>query len=200
MKRLHGLNPFNLVRDCVLGSFALLLSSSSVYALPGQLLETVQQWAKESDVLPDALVYTHDVKAYTGTRTIDQGLVALSVKVRSNDKRVLHEQIVVQLNAPNLVLSRENAEGVKLIERIYDAQIADDFRNADYAAKVGNTNFYQGDRFVYITEHRPNEATQRLSVISINDLRPAIDREVFCQTNPCLVYQPFFPMRNQAGL
>lgn len=208
MKRLHSFNPLSRVRDCVLGAVALLLgspfltflNSPPAHALPGQSLEMVQQWAKDSDVLPPALVYTPDVNAYTGIRTIEQGLLALSVKVRPTDNVVLHEQIVVQLNAPNLMFSRENAEGLKLIGHIYDPQIADDFRNADYVAKVGNSDFYQGDRFVYLTEHHPSEGIHRLSVISIYDLRQAIDRAVFCQTNTCIVYRPFFPVRNQAKL
>lgn len=191
-------NCFNMVRDLAIGSIMLLFTATSAAALPGQSLETVKQWAEASNVLPPALAYDRDVNAFTGVRTIEDGLLALSVKVRFHDNIVVREQIVVQPNVPNLAFSRESPEGLKLIERIYDAQVAEDFRKSDYVAKVGNSDFYQGDRFVYIIEQLPRQVIQQFSVIPIADLRAAIDQAVFCQMNTCVVYQPFFLTRKQA--
>ena len=199
MKQSLNLNPFKVLRNLACSSIALLLVSTSAHALPGQSLETVRQWAKESFVLP-SLVYNRKVDAYTGIRTIEGGLLALYVKLRPRDGVVTQEQIVSQLNAPGLAFTRNNAKGLKLIERIYNPQIAEDFRKSDYVAQVGDIDFYQGKQFVYITNRRPLQGTRRLQVILVSDLRKAIEQEVFCQTNSCVSYQPFFPIRERGRL
>ncbi|MGA7936016.1 MAG: hypothetical protein WCA35_20855 [Kovacikia sp.] len=194
MKRL--LNYKSLVkssRPLLLGGIALILGAAPVYALPGQKLDTIRRWAKESFVLPPDLVYNPEYNAYTGIRTITGGLLALYVKVRPLDNVSVREQIVMQLNEPNLRFTRNDAEGLKLIERIYNPEIAEDFRMSKYVAQVGKTDFYQGNKFVYTTFQQ--QGIRRFSVIPISDLKQVVQQQTACQNKNCFVYQPFIPIK-----
>jgi hypothetical protein len=182
----------------ILGSVASLMSVAPAHALPGQNLKTIRQWSKESFVLPPALVYNPQYDAYTGIRTIDGGLLALYVKVRPQDHVSVREQIVTQLGAPKLSFARNDAEGLKLIERIYTPAIADDFRTSKYVAQIGKTDFYQGKKFVYTTLQQ--QGIRRFNVMPLSELNQTIQRQVACQNERCVVYQPFYPLKSEAGL
>lgn len=193
MKRLFN-RKFKLLRNLTLSGIALLLSTAPAHALPGQNLETIREWSKKSFVLPPALVYNPDYDAYTGIRTIKDGMLALSVKVDPQDKTSVHEQVVTLLNRPGFAFTRSNLQGLKLVEQIYNPQIAEDFRTSKFVAQVGEVDFYQGDQFVYTTHNRFLRGIRRFDVIPVDNLKQAIDREVFCQTNKCNVYQPLTPI------
>jgi len=198
MKPLINRNFLNHSHTFILSGIALLMGVAPAHALPGQNLKTVRQWAKESFVLPPALVYNPQYDAYTGIRTIDGGLLALYVKVRPQDQVSVREQIVTQLNAPKLSFARNDAEGLKLIERLYTPAIADDFRNSKYVAQIGQTDFYQGKKFVYTTLQQ--QGIRRFSVMPLSELKQAIRHQVACQNDHCVVYQPFYPPKSEAGL
>lgn len=178
--------------NLALSTVALLLGMTPAYALPGQNLTTIRQWAKESFVLPPNLVYNPKYDAYTGIRTVGSGLLALYVKVRPQDNVSVREQIVTQINAPDLRFARNDAEGLKLVERIYSPEIAKDFQASKFVAQIGDTDFYQGKKFAYTTLEQ--KGIRRFSVIPVSDLKQAIQREVSCQNNNCVVYQPFNPI------
>lgn len=194
MRRSLNLTRFQFLHNLLLTNLAILLYASPSLALPGQTLPQVKQWAKRSFILPATLTYNPEVDAYTGIRTVEGGLLALMVKVRPQDQVVTQEQIVTQRNLPNLELTRENAAGLKFIQRVYNAEIAEDFHRAKYVAQVGNTSFYQGQQFVYITYPRVG-GIQRLKVVPTSDLTAAIEQEKSCLTHQCVVYQPFSPNR-----
>ncbi|UBF30684.1 hypothetical protein K9N68_36595 (plasmid) [Kovacikia minuta CCNUW1] len=198
MKQSIKHNFFNHSRAFLLSGVALLMGVAPAHALPGQNLKTVRQWAKESFVLPPALIYNPQYDAYTGIRTIDGGLLALYVKVRPQDQVSVREQIVTQLDKPKLSFARNDAEGLKLIERIYTPEIADDFRNSKYVAQIGQTDFYQGKRFVYTTLQQ--QGIRRFSIMPLSELNQSIQRQVACQNGHCVVYQPFYPPKRGAGL
>lgn len=179
--------------NLVLGGIALLLGTAPAQALPGQNLKTIQQWAKGSFVLPPDLVYNSEYDAYTGMRTIESGLLALYVKVRPQDNVSVREQIVTQLDAPNLRFTRDNPEGLKLIERVYTPDIVEDFRTSKYVAQIGKTDFYQGNKYAYTTLEQ--RGIRRFSVIPISSLQQAIQSQVACQNDNCIVYQPFYPAK-----
>jgi hypothetical protein len=171
----------------------LLLNILPADALPGQSLEAVRQAAKESFVLPPSLVYNDDFNAYTGIRTIDDGVLAMYVKVRPQDQVSIQEIFVIERYAPRLTFARDDVEGLRMIERIYNSQIAEDFRTSKFVAQVGAADFYQGERFVYITYNQPAKGNWRFSVLPLSDLQAAVKREAYCQTNECVGYQPFSP-------
>lgn len=178
-------------QNLAMSGMVLLLSNTSAYALPGQNLQTIRQWAKKSFVLPPELIYNPDYDAYTGIRTIDGGMLALYVKVRPQDGVSVQEQIVTQIYEPNLTFARNNAAGLGLIERIYTPEIAKDFQTARYVAQIGSTDFYQGQEFAYVTLQQGG--IRRFSVIPRSDLNQAIKQEVSCQNSNCVIYQPFKP-------
>ncbi len=182
-----------LICNAFLCSMALLPSATSANALPGQKLTTIRQWSSESLLLPPNLVYNPEYAAYTGMRTIEGGLLALYVKIRPQDNISVWEQVVTQVNAPNLSFARNDREGLTLIERIYSAEIAEDFRTSKYVARIGETKFYQGSQFAYTVLEQ--SGIRRFSVIPVSNLKQAIQREVACQTDSCVVYQPFVPVR-----
>jgi hypothetical protein len=173
-------------------SGSAILCTTSAQALPGQNIETVRQEAKNSPVLP-VLVYNRQVAAYTGIRTIKDGLLALFVKVNPENRISTREQIITQVSEPGLAFTRDNVRGLEMIQRIYNPQVANDFRNSKYVAQVGKTDFYQGNMFVYITERNPLEGVRRLSLVPTSDLGAAIKREQLCQIHKCVVYHPFSP-------
>jgi hypothetical protein len=190
------------LRQLIFSSFALgslLLHALPTYALPGQSLKVIRQEAKKSFVLPPNLVYNDEFDAYTGIRTIDDGVLAMYVRVRPQDQVSTQEMFVIQRKAPNLAFVRNDAEGLRLIERMYNAQIANDFRTSKYVAQIGEADFYQGKQFVYITYNQPTEGIWRFSVLPLDALQTAIKREVYCQANECVGYQPFLPIRGAIG-
>lgn len=195
MKQLFNHALIKHSRNLALGGMALLLSTTPAYALPGQNLKTVRQWAKESFVLPE-LAYNSKYDAYTGIRTIEGGLLALYVEVRPQDNTSVREQIVTQLNAPNLRFARNDAEGLELIKRIYTPEIADDFRASKFVAQVGKTDFYQGKKFAYTTLQQ--QSLRQFGVMPASELKQAIQRQVYCQSHNCVVYQPFYPTKSKA--
>ncbi|XHX78825.1 MAG: hypothetical protein RBJ76_02510 [Stenomitos frigidus ULC029] len=198
MKPLINHNFLNHSHAFILSGIALLIGIAPAHALPGQNLKTVRQWAKESFVLPPALVYNPQYDAYTGIRTIEGGLLALYVKVRPQDQVSVQEQIVTQLNAPKLNFARNDAEGLKFIERLYTPAIADDFRTSKYVAQIGETDFYQGKKFIYTTLQQ--QGIRRFSLLPLSGLNQAIQRQVACQNKRCVLYQPFNPPKGEAGL
>lgn len=199
MKRFN--NPKTLVTllQVTLGALVMLLSATPVRALPGQSLKTVREAARKSFVLPPNLVYNDEFDAYTGIRTIDEGVLAMYVKVRPQDQVSTQEMFVIQRNASKLAFARNDAEGLKLLERMYNSQIATDFRTSKYVAQIGEADFYQGKQFVYITYNQPTQGTWRFSVLPLDALQTAIKQEVYCQTNECVGYQPFLPIRGATG-
>lgn len=116
--------------------------------------------------------------------------MALYVKVSPQDQTSVYEQIVTQLDAPGLRFERNDAEGLSLIERIYNPQIAQDFQTSKFVAQIGNTDVYQGKKFTYTTAQA--QGIQRFSVFPANSSQKVIQREISCQSNNCVVYQPFY--------
>lgn len=198
MKRLLHNKPLKFLSQLALGSVALTLGATSANALPGQDIAAIRTWTENSSMLP-ALQYNRDVNAYTGIRTIPKGNLALFVKLRPENKTSVQEQIIAQVNAPELAFARDNAKGLEMIEQIYSFQIADDFRGSKYVARinspqVGSQDFYQGDRFIYITSQDPQRGIRRLQLIPVSQLREAIAQAKYCQTHTCFSYEPFSVM------
>ncbi|NJP12163.1 MAG: hypothetical protein HC866_24095 [Leptolyngbyaceae cyanobacterium RU_5_1] len=166
------------------------MGATSAHALPGQTIETVRKWAENSAILP-VLVYNRDVDAYTGLRSVPGGNLALLVKVRPEDNTSVEEQLVTIMNTPGLAFARNNAQGLEMIERMYNSQVTDDFRGSKYVGQIGNYDFYQGGKFVYIVSDGLPDGIRRFHVISGDQLDEAIAQAKHCQTHKCFTYQPF---------
>ena len=77
----------------------------------------------------------------------------------------------------------KNANAVKLLQNIYNSNIADDFQKSRYVSKVGRDQFYRGQRFAYIAAEVQDGSS--LQMIALNKLQEFIDNAKYCQTNQC---------------
>jgi hypothetical protein len=168
----------NLCRLTVLSSLAVVLGTVPANALPGQNISAVAKWAKTRPLLPPVLKYNSEVSGYDGTK----GNLYFYVDVTSEKGSVTKEGITVSGDR-SIKFAKNNAKAVKLLQDIYNAGIANDFRNARSVVKVGRDTFFRGQKFGYITAEV--QGGTNFQMIRLNSLQKAIDNAKYCQTNQC---------------
>ncbi|MFH7030845.1 MAG: hypothetical protein ACHBN1_37225 [Heteroscytonema crispum UTEX LB 1556] len=171
-------NINNIFCLTALSSFAVVLATFPANALPGQNISAVVKWAKTRPQLPPVLKYNSEVSGYDGTK----GNLYFYVNVTSEKGSVTKEGITVSGDR-SIKFANDNAKGVKLLEDIYNAGIANDFRNARSVAKVGRDTFYRGQKFGYITAEV--QGGTNFQMIALGSLQKAIDDAKYCQTHQC---------------
>lgn len=170
-------NKFNLITLATLSSLAVVCAVTPVNALPGQNINAVIKWAKTKAKLP-RLTYSSEAQGYSGTK----GNLYFYVDVPSETGTVTKEGITVSGDS-SIKFTAKNAKAVKLIQTIYNANIANDFSQSRRITKVGRDHYYQGKKYAYIlAEVQDGSAFQ---IINLRQLQVEIDNAKYCQTNQC---------------
>ncbi|MFN6558948.1 MAG: hypothetical protein RMY28_003970 [Nostoc sp. ChiSLP01] len=168
---------FNYLFHATASAIAILLAVTPANALPGQNINTVVKWAKTRPQLP-ALRYNSEAHGYDGTK----GKLYFYADVTSEDGTVTKEGITVS-GSDRLKFTTKNANAVKLLQNIYNSQIANDFQKSRYVTKIGRDLYYRGQKFAYITAEVQGGSS--LQIILLRNLQEFIDNAKYCQTNQC---------------
>lgn len=170
-------HKFNFLSTAALSICAIALTVAPANALPGQNINTVLNWAKTRPQL-SALKYNSEAHGYEGRN----GNLYFYVNTTSQNGTVTKEGITVS-DDPSIKFTTNNAKGMKLLQNIYNSEIANDFRNSRSVAKVGRDNFHRGQKFAYITA--AVQGGTNLQIISLNNLQSEINNAKYCQTHQC---------------
>lgn len=170
-------NKFNLLSTAALSVCAIALTVAPANALPGQNINTVLKWAKARPQL-SALKYNSEANGYEGRN----GNLYFYVNTTSQNGTVTKEGITVS-NDPSIKFTTKNTKSLKLLQNIYNLEIANDFRNSGSVTKVGRDNFHRGQKFAYITA--AVQGGTNLQIISLNNLQSQINNAKYCQTHQC---------------
>jgi hypothetical protein len=170
-------NNFDFKLSIALSTLTLILSLAPANALPGQNITTVVNWAKNRANLP-AIKYNSESHGYEGTK----GKLYFYADVTSQNGTVTKEGITVSGDS-SLKFTQKNSKAVKLIQNIYNSNIANDYQKSRNVIKIGRDQFSRGQKYAYITaEVQGGSAFQ---MIPLSSLQEAINNAKFCQTNQC---------------
>ncbi|MCC5652482.1 hypothetical protein LC609_22205 [Nostoc sp. XA013] len=168
---------FNYLFNATLSAIAVILLITPVNALPEQNISTVVKWAKTRPLLP-TLRYNSEAHGYEGTK----GKLYFYADVTEENGTVTKEAITVSGDS-SIKFTTKNAKAVKLLQNIYNFNIANDFQKSRYVSKVGRDQFYRGQKFAYITA-AVQDGTN-FQIIPLNKLQEFIDNAKYCRTNQC---------------
>lgn len=168
---------FNYLFNATLSAIAVILAVTPVNALPDQNISTVVKWAKTRSQLP-TLRYNSEAHGYEGTK----GKLYFYANVTQENGTVTKEGITVSGDSC-IKFTIKNAKTVKLLQNIYNPNIANDFQKSRYVSKVGRDQFYRGQKFAYIAAEVQGGSS--LQIISLNKFQEFIDNAKYCQTNQC---------------
>jgi hypothetical protein len=170
-------NKYNFVYQMALSTLAMVFAVSPVYALPGENTNTVLKWVKTKPQLP-TLEYGAETFTYFGKK----GNLWFYVSEHSTNKTVVSEAIEIH-NEPSIKFTKKNTQAIKLAQDIYNANIANDFKNSQYVTKISGNHYYRGQRFGYVTTD--SEGSSELQIIPVKSLQEAINTAKYCQTHEC---------------
>lgn len=168
---------FNYLFNATLTAIAVILAVTPANALPEQNISTVVKWAKSRPQLP-TLRYNSEAHGYEGTK----GNLYFYADVTSQSGTVTKEGITVS-GDKRLKFTTKNANAVKLLQNIYNSNIANDFQKSRYISKVGRDQFYRGQKFAYIAAEVQGGSS--FQIIPLSKLQKFIDNAKYCQTNQC---------------
>ncbi|MEH2003983.1 hypothetical protein [Nostoc sp.] len=168
---------FNYLFNVTLCAIAVILTVTPANALPDQNISTVVKWAKTRPQLA-TLRYNSEAHGYEGTK----GKLYFYADVTSQNGTVTKEGITVSGDS-SLKFATKNANAVKLLQNIYNSNIANDFQKSRYITKVGRDQFYRGQKFAYIAAEVQGGSS--FQIIPLNKLQGFIDNAKYCQTNQC---------------
>ncbi|MBN3923654.1 hypothetical protein [Nostoc sp. NMS4] len=174
---MHKSSKFNYLFNVTLSAIAIILAVTPANALPEQNISTVVKWAKTRPQLP-TLRYNSEAHGYEGTK----GNLYFYADVTSQNGTVTKEGITVSGDL-SIKFTTKNVKAVKLLQNIYNSNIANDFQKSRYITKVGRDQFYRGQKFAYITA--AVQGGSSLQIIPLNKLQEFIDNAKYCQTNQC---------------
>ena len=170
-------NKYNFAYQIALSTLAMVFAVAPVYALPGENTNTVLKWVKTKPQL-STLKYGYETFTYVGTK----GNLRFFVSENSTNKTVISETMEIS-NDPSIKFTKKNAQAIKLAEDIYNANIANDFKNSQYVTKISGSHYYRGQRFAYVTTD--SEGSSALKIIPLKSLQKEINTAKYCQTNEC---------------
>jgi hypothetical protein len=131
-------NKFNFLSTAALSVLAIALTVAPANALPGQNINTVLKWAKTRPQL-SALKYNSEAHGYEGRN----GNLYFYVNATSQNGAVTKEGITVS-DDPSIKFTTNNAKGMKLLQNIYNSEIANDFVILVLSPKSVETTFIAG--------------------------------------------------------
>ncbi|MDZ8241558.1 MAG: hypothetical protein RMZ69_31140 [Nostoc sp. ChiQUE01a] len=169
-------SKFNYLFNATASAIVVIVAVTPANALPGQNISSVVKWAKTRSQLP-TLTYNSEAHGYEGTK----GKLYFYADVTSEDGTVTKEGITV--GGSGLKFTTKNANAVKLLQNIYNSQIANDFQKSRYVTKIGRDLYYRGQKFAYITAEVQGGSS--LQIIPLRNLQEFIDNAKYCQTNQC---------------
>ncbi len=169
-------SKLNYLFSASASAMAVILSIAPVNALPDQNISTVVKWAKTRPQLP-TLRYNSEAHGYDGTK----GKLYFYADVTDEKGTVTKEGITV--SGSGLKFTTKSANTLKLLQNIYNSQIANDFQKSRYVTKVGRDLYYRGQKFAYITAEVQGGSS--LQIIPLRNLQEFIDSAKYCQTNQC---------------
>ncbi|WP_414568785.1 hypothetical protein [Nostoc sp. CCY 9925] len=169
-------SKFNYLFNATASAIVVIVAVTPANALPGQNVSSVVKWAKTRSQLP-TLTYNSEAHGYEGTK----GKLYFYADVTSEDGTVTKEGITV--GGSGLKFTTKNANAVKLLQNIYNSQIANDFQKSRYVTKIGRDLYYRGQKFAYITAEVQGGSS--LQIIPLRNLQEFIDNAKYCQTNQC---------------
>ncbi|MEH2458226.1 hypothetical protein [Nostoc sp.] len=170
-------SKFNYLFNATVSAIAVILAVTPANALPEQNINTVVKWAKTRPQLP-TLRYNSEAHGYEGTK----GKLYFYADVTSENGTVTKEGITVSGDS-SLKFTIKNAKAVKLLQNIYNFNIANDFQKSRYITKIGRDQFYRGEKFAYIAAAVQDGSS--FQIIPLNKLQGFIDNAKYCQTNQC---------------
>lgn len=170
-------SKFNYLFNATLCAIAVILAITPANALPEPNINTVVKWAKTRPELP-TLRYNSEAHGYEGTKE----KLYFYAEVTSQNGTVTKEGITVS-GDERLKLTTKNAKAVKLLQNIYNSNIANDFQKSGYVTKVGRDQFYRGQKFAYMTAQVQGGSS--LQIIPLKNLQGFIDNAKYCQINQC---------------
>ncbi|MEH2254482.1 hypothetical protein [Nostoc sp.] len=168
---------FNYLFNATLCAIAVILAVTPANAFPEQNINTVVKWAKTRPELP-ILRYNSEAHGYEGTKE----KLYFYADVTSQNGIVTKEGITVSGDS-SLKFATKNAKAVKLLQNIYNSNIANDFQKSRYVTKVGRDQFYRGQKFAYIAAEVQGGSS--FQIIPLRNLQEFIDNAKYCQTNQC---------------
>ncbi len=168
---------FNYLFNVILSAIALILAITPANALPGQNINTVVKWAKTRSQLP-TLRYNSEAHGYEGTK----GKLYFYADVTEENGTVTKEGITVSGDS-SIKFTTKNAKAVKLLQNIYNSNIANDFQKSRYVIKVGRDQYYRGQKFAYIIAEVQGGSS--FQMIPLRNLQEFINNAKYCQTNQC---------------
>ncbi|MDZ8025713.1 MAG: hypothetical protein RMX65_001475 [Nostoc sp. DedQUE01] len=169
-------SKFNYLFNATASAIVVIVAVTPANALPGQNISSVVKWAKTRSQLP-TLRYNSEAHGYEGTK----GKLYFYADVTSEDGTVTKEGITV--SGSGLKFTTKNANAVKLLQNIYNSQIANDFQKSRYVTKIGRDLYYRGQKFAYITAEVQGGSS--LQIIPLKNLQEFIDNAKYCQMNQC---------------
>lgn len=168
---------FNYLFNTTLSVIAVILAVTPANALPEQNINTVVKWAKTRPQLP-TLRYNSEAQGYEGTK----GKLYFYADVTSQNGTVTKEGITVSGDS-SMKFTTKNAKAVKLLQNIYNSNIANDFQKSRYVSKVGRDQYYRGQKFAYIAAEV--QGGSALQIIPLKNLQEFINNAKYCQTHEC---------------
>ncbi|MEH2243202.1 hypothetical protein [Nostoc sp.] len=174
---MHKSDKFNYLFNATLSAIAAVLAVTPANALPEQNINTVVKWAKTRPQLP-TLKYNSEAHGYEGTKE----KLYFYADVTSQNGTVTKEGITVSGDS-SIKFTTKNAKTVKLLQNIYNFNIANDFQKSRYVTKIGRDQFYRGQKFAYITAQV--QGASALQIIPLRNLQEFINNAKYCQTNQC---------------
>ncbi len=168
---------FNFLFNATLSAIAVILAVTPANALPGQNISTVVKWAKTRSQLP-TLRYNSEAHGYEGTK----GKLYFYADVTEENGTVTKEGITVSGDS-SIKFTTKNPKAVKLLQNIYNSNIANDFQKSRYVSKVGRDQYYRGQKFAYIIAEVQGGSS--FQIIPLRNLQEFINNAKYCQTNQC---------------
>ncbi|MBD0266506.1 MAG: hypothetical protein ICV85_14085 [Tolypothrix sp. T3-bin4] len=168
---------FNYLFNAILSAIAVILAVTPANALPEQNINTVVKWAKTRSQLP-TLRYNSEAHGYEGTK----GKLYFYADVTEENGTVTKEGITVSGDS-SIKFTTKNAKAVKLLQNIYNYNIANDYQKSRYISKVGRDQYYRGQKFAYIIAEVQGGSS--FQIIPLRNLQEFINNAKYCQTNQC---------------
>jgi hypothetical protein len=174
---MHKSYKSNYLFTAAVSALAVVLAVTPANALPGQSIDTVIKWAKTKAQLP-TLTYNSEAHGYGGAKAN----LYFYADVTAPNGTVTKEGITVSGDS-SIKFTTKNTKAVKLLQNIYNFNVANDFQKSRYVKKIGRDQFYRGQKFAYITA-AVQDGTN-FQIIPLSKLQEFMDNAKYCQTNQC---------------
>lgn len=153
------------------------------YALPGQNIKTVIKWSRNHAKISPLISVKkleEDYQDYSSKTSFEKYSVSFDIWL--NSQGIVTQETIdarnYENNRVNLEFTKNNNNGLQLINMIYDQTIVNDYQNAKYVDMVkigglGLIKFYRGKKYAY--EIWGDGGSHQFTIIPLKDLVSRID-------------------------